>query len=228
VSNRIERAVVMAAGEGTRLRPITERYPKPVLPIDGRPVVVTVLNDLHGAGIDEIVVVTGHLAEQVEALLDGHPAAPRFVRQPEALGSADAVRRAALEPPYLVVGADTQFARGAVAAFGEQALAYDNAVAVRPRADAPPANRVRVADGLVTRFGNDDPADLTTGAPLWLVGATSHRHLNGVPGPPYELKEALERARSEGATIGAIPVGPTRDLTDPFDLIEENFGYLRG
>jgi GTP:adenosylcobinamide-phosphate guanylyltransferase len=228
VSGRIQRAVVMAAGEGSRLRPITERYAKPVLPIDGRPVVVTVLNDLHGAGIEEIVVVTGHLAEQVEALLDGHPARPRLVRQPEALGSADAVRRAALEPPYLVVGADTQFARGAIGIFAEQALDYENAVAVRPRADAPPGNRVRVENGLVAGFGNDDPSDLTTGAPLWLVGPTAHSHLAGVPGPPYELKEALDRARAEGATIGAIPVGLTRDLTDPFDLIEENFGYLRG
>jgi len=218
----------MAAGEGSRLRPITERYAKPVLPIDGRPVVVTVLNDLRGAGIEEITVVTGHLAEQVESLLDGHPARPRFVRQPEALGSADAVRRAALEPPYLVVGADTQFARGAVAAFAEQARDSDNAVAVRPRPDAPPGNRVKVVDGLVARFGNDDPSDLTTGAPLWLVGPTAHRHLDGVSGPPYELKDAIDRARAEGASIGAIPVGPTRDLTDPFDLIVENFGYLRG
>ena len=39
-------AVVMAAGEGRRLRPITERWPKPVLPIDGKPVVVTLVHDL--------------------------------------------------------------------------------------------------------------------------------------------------------------------------------------
>src|SRR5205085_9277866 len=84
-------AVVMAAGEGTRLRPITERYAKPVLPIDGRPVIVTLLHELRAAGIERVTVVTGHLAEQVEALLDG--LGVRFVRQPEPLGSADAVRR---------------------------------------------------------------------------------------------------------------------------------------
>jgi GTP:adenosylcobinamide-phosphate guanylyltransferase len=218
----------MAAGEGRRLRPLTERYAKPVLPIDGRPVIVTVLNDLLAAGLDRITVVTGHLAEQVEELLDGHPAAPRFVHQPEALGGADAVRRAALEPPYVVVGADTQFARGAITLFAERAPGYDNAVAVRPRPTAPTKDRVRVEDGHVTGFGNDDPGDTMTGAPLWLVGPTAHRHLDSLSGPPYELKDALERARGEGFPIGAIPIGPTRDLTDPFDLIEENFGYLRG
>jgi len=49
----------MAAGEGRRLRPITERWPKPVLPIDGKPVVVTLVHDLARAGCERIVVVTG-------------------------------------------------------------------------------------------------------------------------------------------------------------------------
>ena len=40
----------MAAGEGRRLRPLTERWPKPVLPIDGRPVIGTLLRELAAAG----------------------------------------------------------------------------------------------------------------------------------------------------------------------------------
>ena len=62
-------AIVMAAGKGRRLRPVTERWPKPILPVDGRPVVATVLRELRGAGCDRVTVVTGHLAQQVEALL---------------------------------------------------------------------------------------------------------------------------------------------------------------
>src|SRR3954466_3348304 len=85
-------AVVMAAGEGTRLRPLTERYAKPVLPIDGRPVVVTLLHEL--AFVDRIVVVAGCLGDQVRRLLDGFPTELQFVEQPEPLGSADAVARA--------------------------------------------------------------------------------------------------------------------------------------
>ena len=107
----------MAAGEGTRLRPITERWPKPVLPIDGRPVVVTLVHELAAAGIERLVVVTGHLAEQVEALLEPLPYELRFVRQPEALGSADAVRRAGAAPPYVVVAADTVFTHGDIGRF---------------------------------------------------------------------------------------------------------------
>lgn len=219
-------AVVMAAGEGRRLRPLTERYAKPVLPIDGRPVVVAVVRDLREAGVDGITVVTGHLAGQVERLLDG--LGVRFVRQPEASGGADAVRRAALPPPYVAVGADTLFSRGAIARFVERAREYDNAVAVRRRPGAPVADRVKVENGLVAWFDNDDPADETTGAPLWFLGPTAHRHLDSLSGPPFELKEALGRAREAGFRIGAIDIGPTRDLTDPFDLVEQNFGYLKG
>lgn len=218
----------MAAGEGRRLRPLTERFAKPVLPIDGRPVVVGVIHDLAEAGIGRITVVTGHLAEQVESLLAGFPHELRFVRQPERLGGADAVRRAALDPPYLAIGADTRFSAGDVAAFVAQAPSYDAALAVRPRSDSPARNRVKLAGDLVARFGNDDPADATTGAPLWFVGPAAHRHLDTLPGPPYELREALRRALDEGFRVGGIRIGPTRDLTDPFDLVCENFGYLRG
>ena len=76
------------------MRPISERWPKPILPIDGRPVVATLLRDLAAAGCDDVTVVTGHLAEQVEALLgDGSAFGVRirYVRQPTRHGSADAL-----------------------------------------------------------------------------------------------------------------------------------------
>ncbi|HXY86093.1 MAG TPA: sugar phosphate nucleotidyltransferase, partial [Gaiellaceae bacterium] len=83
-------AVVMAAGEGRRLRPITDRWPKPVLPIDGRPVLATLLRELARAELGPVWLVVGHLADQVEALAgDGSAFGVeiRAVQQPEPLGS---------------------------------------------------------------------------------------------------------------------------------------------
>jgi MurNAc alpha-1-phosphate uridylyltransferase len=51
-------AVVMAAGEGTRLLPLTERWAKPVLPIDGLPVLATLVRELRAAGCERLTVVT--------------------------------------------------------------------------------------------------------------------------------------------------------------------------
>ena len=229
MSGSVTEAVVMAAGEGRRLRPLTDRYAKPVLPIDGRPVVVGVLQELLLAGIERMTVVTGHLAEQVEALLTGFPAELRFVHQPRAEGSADAVRRAALDPPYLVLGADTAFSPGDVGRFCAAAEGFDGAVAVRRRPPPGPGrSAVRIEDGLVTRVLDDDPENPLAGAPLWLFGDRVHARLDGLPGPPFENATAVQRAIDEGARVAGIEIGPTRDLTDPFDLVEENFGYLRG
>src|SRR3712207_7142957 len=59
-------AIVMAAGEGRRLRPVTERWAKPVLPIDGRPVLAALLRELRAAGVEDVWLVSGHLARSEE------------------------------------------------------------------------------------------------------------------------------------------------------------------
>jgi bifunctional UDP-N-acetylglucosamine pyrophosphorylase/glucosamine-1-phosphate N-acetyltransferase len=188
----------MAAGEGTRLRPITERWPKPVLPIDGKPVVVTLLHDIAPV-CERIVVVTGYLAEQVEELVAPLPYDIGFVRQPAGQGSADAVLRARARPPYLVVAADTIFAAGALARFASQAAGFDGALG----------------------YAGGSPA------PLWFVGPRIHDQLEPLPGgPPYELLDVFKRADDAGAQVSAIQVGRTRGLTTPVDLVRENFDYL--
>lgn len=221
-------AVVMAAGLGTRLRPVTDRFAKPVLPIDGRPVVVSLVHELVRAGVERVAVVTGHLAEQVEDLLGAAPLDVRFVRQPEPLGSADAVRRAEPDAPCLVVAADTLFTPGTVGSFLAGAAGAAGAVAVRSTPPEPGQTRIRVEAGRVVRIGDDDPGNRVTGAPLWLLGEPALRELGRLSGPPYELAEALQRLADNGEEIRAVPIGRTRDLTDPLDLVGENFPYLKG
>src|SRR5262249_6165661 len=46
--------------------------------------------------------------------------------------------------------------------------------------------------------------------------------------PPFEVAAAFQHAIDDGATVAAIPTGATRDLTNPLDLVEENFPYLEG
>ncbi len=226
-------AVVMAAGEGRRLRPLTDRWAKPVLPIDGRPVLAALLRELTSAGIARCVVVTGHLAHQVEALAGNGSAFGleiAFARQPSPEGSADAVRRARLDPPYLVVAADTLFSPGDVGRFAAGASGFDGALAVRrdPPPEPPHRHPVRVLDGVVARVLDDDPENPLGGAPLWAIGQRVAVFLDDLPGPPYELARAFQRAIDDGARIAAVEIGPTRDLTRPEDLVEENFPYLRG
>ncbi len=218
-------AVVIAAGLGTRLRPLTERYAKPVLPIDGQPVVARLLRDLAGAGCPRVTVVTGHLADQVETLLGdgrGFGLELRYVRQPQPDGSADAVRRAGEEPPYLVAAADTLFPAGGIAHVVAATLPA-GAIAVRRLPDRVP---VRVADGLVERVRDANGPGSLSGAPLWVVGPPVHERLC-LDKRPWELGNAFQAAIDAGEQIAGVEIGATRDLTTPFDLLAENFPYLR-
>ena len=211
------RAIVMAAGEGRRLRPLTERWPKPILPIDGRPLIATLIRELSDAGFAPVTVVTGHLAEQVERLLAGLDVS--FVRQPEPLGSLDAVRRALeadAQLPAIVSGADTVFQPGALAHFGAAFESSGAAGALAYR------SHLEVTDGLVSRVL--DLESPYAAAPLW--GLSDEIALEGLPGPPFELSAAFQRAIDAGKRVAAIEIGPTRDLTEPADLARENFPYL--
>lgn len=222
----------MAAGEGRRLRPLTERWAKPVLPIDGRPVIATLLRELADAGVARATVVTGHLAKQVEALV-GDGAAfgleARFVRQPLPDGSADAVvlaLEAGATTPCVVAGADTVFTVGDVARFVECAAGRDAVAVRRDPPPAPPHRRaVASSGGKVTKIFDDDPANPLAGAPLWVLTDAVVPHLR-CDRPPYELGSSYQAAIDEGADVRAVEIGKTRDLTDPLDLVEKNFTYL--
>jgi dTDP-glucose pyrophosphorylase len=222
----------MAAGEGTRLRPLTEAWPKPLLPIDGRPVLATLLRELAASGFERVTLVTGHLAEQLEELVgDGSPfgLAVETVRQPEALGSADAVTRAiraGAEPPLLVTAADTVFTPGDIARVLEawKSASAAGAVGVR-RGGRPDQTRVRVEDGRVVELDAGSDADHTA-APLWFLGEEISAALAGVPGPPFEIASAVQDALAVGKEILALEMSTTRDVTRPADVMRHNFPYL--
>ncbi len=228
----------MAAGQGSRLRPLTERWAKPVLPIDGRAVLATLLHELAAAGVARVWLVSGHLAHQVEALAGDGSAWQldvQHVRQPRPDGSADAVSRAVaagVRAPFLVAAADTVFAPGTVARVLQGLAGQSGAIAVRRQPGRPAATRIRVESGLVVRVSDPEAADGLTAAPLLVAGPPVARELPAVCRkpyrPPYELAEAFQRAIDAGEPVAAVEIGATRDLTDPLDLVRENFPYLRG
>ena len=230
----------MAAGEGTRLRPLTERWAKPVLPIDGRPVLATLLRELAAAGCPRVWLVTGHLAEQVEALAGDGAAfglAIEPVSQPVPHGSADAVRlalAAGARPPLLLTAADTVYSPGAVGSFAAAyaASGAEGALAVRRMPGRPPSTRIAVEGDRVVRMPAPDADTDLTAAPLWAFGDVIAAEIERVCEPPFEppfeVAVAFQGAIDAGRHVLSHKTGPTRDLTNPLDLVEENFSYLRG
>jgi mannose-1-phosphate guanylyltransferase len=104
-------ALVLAGGEGTRLRPLTSTVPKPVVPLVDRPFVAFMLDWLRRHGVDDVVMSCGHLAAGVRAVLgDGsaHGVRLRYVEEPRPLGTGGALKHAEalLDERFLMLNGD--------------------------------------------------------------------------------------------------------------------------
>jgi glucose-1-phosphate thymidylyltransferase len=104
--------IIPLAGKGTRLRPHTHLVPKPLLKVAGRPVMDWVMDRLDGLGVTELIFITGHLREQVEAYARArYPWPCRFIEQKVQDGTAGAINlaRPHVTGPVLIVFVDTVF-----------------------------------------------------------------------------------------------------------------------
>jgi mannose-1-phosphate guanylyltransferase len=104
-------ALILAGGEGTRLRPLTSTVPKPVVPLVDRPFIAFMLDWLRGHGVDDVIMSCGHLAAGVRDVLgDGSAFGVRlrFVEEPRPLGTGGALKHAEdlLDERFLMLNGD--------------------------------------------------------------------------------------------------------------------------
>jgi glucose-1-phosphate thymidylyltransferase len=94
------KAVIPLAGKGTRLRPHTHHTPKPLLKVAGKPVLSYILDDLKAVGVEELVLIVGHLREEIETWMAAEypELRPHYVLQEVQDGTAGAV---ALAEPFV-------------------------------------------------------------------------------------------------------------------------------
>jgi len=158
-------AIILAAGRGERMRPLTDATPKPLLPVGGKPLVAWLLERLAAAGIRDVVINHAHLGERLEAALgDGSRWGVRIAwsREGTALETAGGIANALGmlgERPFLAVSADIytdfDFSRLAEVA-GDIATRPDRRAAHFVLVDNPPfhpAGDMGLAQGRVRREG---------------------------------------------------------------------------
>jgi mannose-1-phosphate guanylyltransferase len=88
-------ALILAGGEGTRLRPLTSTTPKPVVPLVDRPFISYMIEWLRGHGVDDVILSCGFLAERVRTVLgdgEGLGVRLRYLEEPEPLGTGGALK----------------------------------------------------------------------------------------------------------------------------------------
>ena len=105
------KAVVMAGGEGTRLRPVTSNQPKPMVPIVGKPCMEHIIELLRGHGIDEVVITLAFMPQAIRGYFgDGETMGLHidYSIEEQPLGTAGSVRLASarLNETFLVISGD--------------------------------------------------------------------------------------------------------------------------
>ena len=105
------KAVVMAGGEGTRLRPLTSNQPKPMVPIVGKPCIEHIVELLRSHGMDEVVVTLAFMPQAIRSYFgDGESLGVNIEYSVEELplGTAGSVRLASekLDDTFLVISGD--------------------------------------------------------------------------------------------------------------------------
>ncbi len=213
------KAMILAAGRGERMRPLTDHTPKPLLPVAGQPLIVHHLKALHAAGIGEIVINTGHLGEQLPAALgDGRDWGVRIVwspEPPEALETGGGIFQALPllgSEPFLVVNGDVwtdyPFARLPTAPAGLAHLVLVSNPPHHPHGDFALATDGAAGESGEPRFTFSGISVLR---PELFAGCAPGR---------FPLGPLLRRAMAAGQVSGEHYAGGWRDIGTPQRLAE--------
>ena len=246
---RPRQAVVLAAGDGTRLRPLTDRVPKPLLPIDGQPVLGRVLTQLAANDIEDAWIVVGYRGEVIRRFLDeqSFDLNLHVVDQQPRNGSGHALQltRSAGLPARatVVMASDTWWEDSEVEGFIERAAQDMESVATMallrwPIAALPGGYAVQVdtasrVQRVLYRDATPGEHGITTalaGSPLYVLHGELWARidaLGGAEGDVIQLADALQRAIDEGHVVRGFEFSQARDLTGPGDLLRHNFPYLQ-
>ncbi len=218
------KAMILAAGRGERMRPLSERVPKPLLSAAGRPLIVHLIERLARAGFSELVVNVSHLAAQIERELgDGSRHGVRIVysREEQALETGGGIAYALPllgNAPFVVLNSDIycDFDYGRLAAAGA-ALERGTQVAHLVLVDNPshhPAGDFSLAGGKVSADGM--PRLTFSG-----IGAYSPALFAGVErGAKCQLAALLRPAMAQGRVAGEQHRGLWLDVGTPQRLAD--------
>lgn len=225
----LDQAVVLAAGEGRRVRPLTRYQPKPMLRVGGRPILEYPLNALVETGVDHIVLVVGHGRNRIQNRFENtyRGVDLTYVTQSTQLGSGHALQAAAdhVDGEFLVVNGDNviddTMVRVTADRYAESDAAACLAVAASDRAGE--YGTVGVKDGVVTRIeehGNGVSARINVGVYAFDDSVFDALDRTGFEDGERPLTGAI--GQLDGPVVAATPNGVWFDPSYPWDLLRTN------
>jgi len=237
-------AVILAAGKGSRLHPLTNSRSKAMLPILGKPIVERVIENLAACGLHDFILVVspedGEIKEyfQHESTLDIRL---RFVHQPRRLGTADALKQAAplLKEDFILSACDNlvseEDGQRLISKWSQQRNFQALLSLIRiPMTDTWKTGIVTLEKDQVTSIIEKPPPDKAptniSSTPLYCFSTRIMDYLPQVPLSPrgeYELQDAIQMMIDAGENVRGLYLQSRLTLTTPEDLLEINLHFLQ-
>ena len=223
------KAVILAAGEGSRMRPLTCTRPKVMLPIANKPILEHLLVEAIAAGISEFILVVGYHDEAVlDYFGDGGKWQVQvdYVKQRRQLGTADALTMVAelVEGNFLMMNGDMVIGRRDIA---EMAVKKDTSLAVVEVSDTRGLGVVEVNRGRLVRIyeKEENPPSRLANAGLYLLTPEIFKAISRTAKSPrgeYELTDSLTLMLEAGHNIACHAISQWLDISYPWDLLTAN------
>jgi UDP-N-acetylglucosamine diphosphorylase/glucosamine-1-phosphate N-acetyltransferase len=215
-------AVILAAGEGNRVRPLTWSRPKAMIPVANRPIIAYTIDALVKNGIRDIIVVVGYRKEQVTRFLNQLDLPIEVVVQEKQLGTAHALLQAEshISGDFLLLPGDNYIDAQSVAKIKD----VKNAVLIKEHPSPSNFGVVTIRDGRV-----DSIVEKPDHAPSFLVSTGIYslnkdffRYVRG-----NDITDAISCMIEAGTDINAVTADDWQDAIYPWDLLKLNLRLLR-
>lgn len=229
------KAVILAAGEGNRMRPLTSTRPKVMLPIANKPILEHLLLEAREAGIKEFIFIVGYCDEQVRNYFghgEGWGVSIAYCNQRKQLGTADALSmvEGMLDGSFLAMNGDVIVRREDI---GQVLNNGSNTMSVIEVKDSRGLGMVELHEGKVVRIyeKTQRPPTSMANAGLYLFtpdifGAIARTAKS--PRGEYEITDSLQLLMETGQAIASHELKYWLDLSYPWDLLSANESLLAG
>jgi glucose-1-phosphate thymidylyltransferase len=215
-------AIILAAGEGVRVRPLTRSRPKAMIPVANRPIIEYVIDALIKNGIRDIVVVVGYRKEQVTRFLNGLGLPIEVVVQEKQLGTAHALQCAEskIKGDFLVLPGDNYIDPQSIARIKDT----PNAILVKEHPNPSNFGVVLLNNGLVTDIVEkpEHSPSFMVSTGIYSLKKSFFSHIRGT-----DITDAISVMIRAGEHIQAVPADDWQDAIFAWDLLKMNRRLLK-
>ncbi len=229
------KAVILAAGEGSRMRPLTHTRPKVMLPIANKPILEHLLIEASRAGISEFIFVVGYCDKQVRDYFGkGERWGVNIVycKQRKQLGTADAIKmvEGLVDGNFLVLNGDIIISWEDIERLAGNS---DTTLSVIKVEDARGLGMVELYEGRVVHIyeKTENPPSKMANAGLYLFAPDIFGAIALTAKSPrgeYEITASLQLMMDKGQDISYQEIGHWLDISYPWDLLSANESLLAG